>query len=209
MIECRDLSMRFRENIVFQEFNHVFENNSITSIMGTSGKGKTTLLKCIAGIYRPYKGHVIYKECKENAAGDVITKPCREIFMMHQHYTNFPWKNCLENVLFPLEINGKISDADILEAKDILAQVNLNGYEDKYPSELSGGMNQRLAMARVLMAKPKVLLMDEPMSALDSETRSKVQNILINFQRKLKNTIILITHDLNEAKKVSHEIIKF
>jgi NitT/TauT family transport system ATP-binding protein len=104
---------------------------------------------------------------------------------------------------------GKISDADILEAKDILAQVNLNGYEDKYPSELSGGMNQRLAMARVLMAKPKVLLMDEPMSALDSETRSKVQNILINFQRKLKNTIILITHDLNEAKKVSHEIIKF
>jgi ABC-type nitrate/sulfonate/bicarbonate transport system ATPase subunit len=209
MIECTGLSMKYGKQEIFKNFNHTFKDNSITAIMGESGKGKTTLIKCIAGLNKAYEGQILYKKSKEDAAGDTITKPHKDIFMMHQSYTNFPWKNCLENVLFPLEINGKISEADILEAKEILASVNLNGYEDKHPSELSGGMNQRLAMARMLMAKPRVLLMDEPMSALDSVTRGKVQDLLMNFQRKLKNTIILITHDESEAKRISSEIINF
>lgn len=203
MIECNNLSMKYGNKIIFENFNHTFNDNSITSIMGTSGKGKTTLIRCIAGLNKPYKGQVIYNKT------NVIKKTNKDIFMMHQHNANFPWKNCLQNVLFPITINGKISKEDIQEAKEILASVNLDGYEDKYPYELSGGMNQRLAFARVLMAKPKVLLMDEPMSALDSVTRCKVQDILLDFQKKLKNTIILITHDESEAKKVSNEIIYF
>lgn len=208
MIECKDLAMKYGNQVIFEKFNHVFKDNTITSIMGPSGKGKTTLIKCIAGLNKPCNGEILY-ESEITKAKTSIVKPHKDIFMMHQHYTNFPWKNCLNNVLFPIEISGKISEADIERAKAILYSVGLNGYEDKFPNELSGGMNQRLAMARVLMAMPKVLLMDEPMSALDSTTRRKVQELLLDFHRKTKGIIILITHDKNEANKVSNQIINF
>lgn len=202
MIEVKNLTMKYGKNTIFENYNHTFPDNSITAIMGESGKGKTTLIRCIAGLNKPTNGEVIVNGIK-------ITKPSRDIFMMHQHYTNFPWKTCLENVLFPIEINGKITDKDIIEAKNMLKLVGLEQHTDKYPSELSGGMNQRLAFARVLMAKPKVILMDEPMSALDSQTRKDMQDILLASHKMLKNTIILITHDSSEAKRVADTVINF
>lgn len=202
MIEVKNLTMKYGKNVIFENYNHTFEDNSITAIMGTSGKGKTTMIRCIAGLNKPTSGEVVVNGAK-------ITKPRNDIFMMHQHYTNFPWKTCLENVLFPIEINGKISDKDIKEAKDFLNLVGLAHAVDKYPSELSGGMNQRLAFARVLMARPKIILMDEPMSALDSQTRKEMQDILLASHKMLKNIIIMITHDSAEAKRVADTIINF
>ena len=202
MIEIKNLSMKYGKNIIFENYNHVFKDNTITAIMGTSGKGKTTMIRCIAGLNKPNSGEVLYNGIK-------IDKPNKDIFMMHQHYTNYPWKTCLENVLFPIAINNKITVEHIEEAKGFLRLVGLKDSMDKFPSELSGGMNQRLAFARVLMAKPKVILMDEPMSALDSVTRKEMQDILRASHNILKNIIILITHDRNEADKLADITINF
>lgn len=202
MIEVKNLTMKYGKNTIFEKYNHTFPDNSITAIMGVSGKGKTTLIRCIAGLNKPTSGEVIVN-------GKKITKPSKDIFMMHQHYTNFPWKTCLENVLFPLRINGNIEEKDIVEAHQMLTLVGLEGCENKYPSELSGGMNQRLAFARVLMARPKIILMDEPMSALDSKTRRDMQDLLLKAHKAFKNTIIMITHDSAEAQRVADTVIKF
>lgn len=201
MIEVKNLTMKYDNNIVFENCNYTFKDNSITAIMGQSGKGKTTLLRCIAGLNKSTNGEVLYN-------GNKIDKPNEDIFMMHQHYTNFPWKNCIENVLFPIAIKRKVTKEDINKAIELLCLVGLKN-PTKYPSELSGGMNQRLAFARLLMAQPKIILMDEPMSALDSVTRREMQNILLETHRKLKNTIILVTHSREEANILADTIIDF
>lgn len=206
MIKCKNLSVKFDNKEIIKDFNNTFFDDSITCIMGESGKGKTTLLRCIAGLLKPQSGQIIYTHDDKK---EIITEPNPNIFMMHQHYTNFPWKTCLDNILFPLEINGKIKEENIIEAKELLKRLNLVGCENKYPSELSGGMNQRLSLARTLIAKPKVILMDEPMSALDPETRKITQNLLLEYHKKMKNIIILITHDKQEAMKMGNYIINF
>lgn len=202
MIKINNLEMKYGSDVIFKNFNHEFKDGTITAIMGPSGKGKTTLIRCIAGLNKPTNGEVLYND-------KVIKKPHKDIFMMHQHYANYPWKTCLENVLFPIAINRKITIQDKTKALALLDLVGLTNAANKFPSELSGGMNQRLAFARLLMAEPKVILMDEPMSALDKETRQDMQNILLDLNKKTNNTIIMITHDLNEANKLASEIINF
>lgn len=202
MIEIKDLGMTYGKNVIFEKYNHIFKPGTITCIMGPSGKGKTTLIRCIAGLNKPTAGEVLFNNEK-------ITKPHKEIFMMHQHYTNFPWKTCLDNVLFPIAIKRKPTLEDVKQACSLLDLVGLDNHANKYPSELSGGMNQRLAFARLLMAKPKVVLMDEPMSALDKDTRRDMQNILKNFKKEINATIIMITHDRREAEYLADEIIDF
>lgn len=202
MIKINNLEMKYGSDVIFKNFNHEFKDGTITAIMGPSGKGKTTLIRCIAGLNKPTNGEVLYND-------KIIKKPHKDIFMMHQHYANYPWKTCLENVLFPIAINRKITIQDKTKALALLDLVGLTNAANKFPSELSGGMNQRLAFARLLMAEPKVILMDEPMSALDKETRQDMQNILLDLNKKTNNTIIMITHDLNEANKLASEIINF
>ena len=202
MLECKNLHKSFGKNEIITDFSYKFEDNTIYAITGTSGKGKTTLLRMLCGLLSPNKGEVLLN-------GEKVDKTKSNIYMVHQHYSNFPFKTCLENVLFPIEVKRNINDKDILEAKELLVKVGLGLYENKYPYSLSGGMNQRLALARTLMAKPKIILMDEPMSALDKNTRNEMQNLIIETQRKLKNTIIMITHDEMEAKKMAKHIIKF
>ncbi len=215
MIKCENLTFKYGKQIIFENLNYTFDNNKICAIVGKSGVGKTTLLRCIAGLNEPYMGRVIYvpqntnpfdEKCKE-----IITKPDSRIFMMHQHHANFPWLTCYDNIMFPCKLNGIDKSDSVIDLKihQLLKDVGLEEYADKYPGELSGGMNQRLALARTLIMEPKVLLMDEPMSALDSITRSKMQEIILKMHEKTKNTIILITHDINEAKKMGDTIIEF
>ena len=208
LIECVNLSVKFDDKQVLDKFNYNFEDGTITAIMGKSGKGKTTILRCIAGLHKLglHDGTVWYHH---DGKCENIRKPNPNIFMMHQHYTNFPWKNCFENVMFPLELKGLSNEATALEAGQLLDAVGLGDHITKYPSELSGGMNQRLAFARAMIMKPKVLLMDEPMSALDEKTRKDMQNILLDMHKKSKNTIILVTHSKEEAKILADNIIEF
>ena len=202
MLECKNLYKSFGKNEIITDFSYKFENNKIYAITGTSGKGKTTLLKMLCGLLDSDKGEVLLNNKK-------VDKTKSNIYMVHQHYSNFPFKTCIENVLFPIEVRRKVNEEDVLEAKKLLSKVGLGLYEDKYPYSLSGGMNHRLALARTLMAKPKVILMDEPMSALDKHTRNEMQNLIIETQKQLKNTIIMITHDEMEAFKMAEHIIKF
>lgn len=201
MIEVKDLNVSFGNNKVLCNMNLEFKENKIYAILGRSGVGKSTLLRVIAGLLKPSSGEALYKNKK-------ITKPNENIFMMHQNYTNFPWKNCIENVLFPIKLKRKATKEDYLEAKNLLIKVGLGEHIEKYPEQLSGGMKQRLSLARVLMSKPKVILVDEPLSALDDKTREDMQSIIVKLQKETKSTIIMITHSSNDANKMADYIIQ-
>ena len=202
MLECKNIYKSFDKKEVIKNYSFKFEDNKIYAITGISGKGKTTLLRILSGLLKPDKGEVLIDNTKVN-------KNKSNIYMVHQHYSNFPFKTCLENVLFPISLKRKITENEIKKAEYILNRVGLLEYKDKYPSELSGGMNQRLALARTLMAKPKTILMDEPMSALDKTTRTMIQDLILELQKELKSTIIIVTHDKNEAEKMADYIINF
>ena len=127
--------------------------------------------------------------------------------MMHQNYTSFDWLKCLDNVLIAKKVKGKITKEDIDKAKEMLSLVGLEGNENKFPKQLSGGMRQRLALARTLFTNPDIILMDEPLSALDNDTRTLMQDIIIQKHNQTRNTIIMVTHSEKEAEKMCDVII--
>ena len=170
-----------------------FEQGKVYGILGKSGCGKSTLLRTIAKMEKPLSGHI----CRDNNW---------KIYMMHQKYTNFNWLTCLDNVLIAERNKSKRKDK-ITQAQEVLKQVGLGEYLDRYPSELSGGMQQRLSLARVLFVKPRILLMDEPLSALDDNTREKMQKLIMDIHEETNNTIIMVTHSVEEAHKMCDEII--
>jgi ABC-type nitrate/sulfonate/bicarbonate transport system ATPase subunit len=174
--------------------NATFEDGKIYGILGRSGCGKSTLLRTIAKLQKPL-------------SGSVDREPNVQIYMMHQRYTNFNWLTCLENVLIAERNKQKRKELES-EAQKVLEKVGLGAYINRYPTELSGGMQQRLALARVLFVKPKVLLMDEPLSALDDSTRLKMQELIMDVHKETSNTIIMVTHSVLEAEKMCDEIIK-
>lgn len=200
LIQFTNIIVGYDKKIIINNLSGTFEENKVYCILGRSGCGKSTLLKTIAGLIKPSNGKVLY-------LGKPITKPISDIFMMHQSYTNFPWKNCLDNVLFPIKLIRKITPEDVKEAKEMLKKVGLENHITKYPDELSGGMKQRLALARILVSKPKVILMDEPLSALDDNTRNEMQNLILEMHKATKNTIIMVTHNINDAQKMGDQII--
>ncbi len=202
MIEVKNISKSFDKKIILKNYSYSFEDNKIYCLIGESGCGKTTLLRIISGLDRPDKGEVFYNNTP-------IKKPSKNIFMMNQSYTNFPWKTCLENVLFPIKLQGQVREEHKKQAIDLLTEVGLEESINHYPYELSGGMKQRLALARTLMIKPEVILMDEPLSALDPSTREKMQDMIIKLHKETQNTIIMITHDHDEAEKMGDIVLKF
>ena len=193
-IELQNLSIGYDKIPLISDLNYKF-TNKIYGLLGESGVGKTTLLRTIAGLNKPLSGKIIH---------DVNT----DIYMMHQQYTSFDWLTCLDNILITAKVNHiKIDDELKDKAMDALSSVGLVNDYKKYPTELSGGMKQRLALARTLFMQPKIILMDEPLSALDEETREKMQDLIIENHTQTNNTIILITHSKSEAKKMCDMII--
>lgn len=185
---------------LLQNFNYTFDTH-IYGILGSSGCGKTTLLRTIAGLTKPLSGEVIID-------GKKIVKPCENVYMLHQNYTSFDWLTCLDNVLIARKIQGKITEKDMHDAKQMLKMVGLEDSVQKYPKQLSGGMRQRLALARTLFVNPKIILMDEPLSALDSITRSEMQDLILNIHKQTNSTILMVTHSNEEANKMCDRIIK-
>ncbi|MCS7144478.1 MAG: ABC transporter ATP-binding protein [Archaeoglobaceae archaeon] len=169
------------------------------SILGPSGCGKTTLLRIIAGLEKQDEGEILLR--RKN-----ITGPGQDRAMVFQDYALFPWRTVLGNVLFGLEIR-KIPKKEALErAKTFIKLVGLEGFENSYPHELSGGMRQRVALARALVCEPDILLMDEPLSALDAQTRNLMQTELVRIWEETKKTIIYVTHSIEEAVYLSDRI---
>lgn len=201
MIVLNDIYTGYsRDKPLLKGFNYQFDNK-VYGVLGKSGCGKTTLLRTIAGLMKPLEGQVIIN-------GNIVTKANKnKVYMLHQNYTSFDWMSCLENVLIAKRIKSKVNEEDIKMAKQMLVNVELQGYEDKYPKQLSGGMRQRLALARTLFIKPEIILMDEPLSALDSDTRTTMQDLILKIHKETNNTIIMVTHSKKEAEKMCDEII--
>lgn len=203
MIVLNDLYTGYSRNSPLLEgFNYQFDNK-IYGILGESGCGKTTLLRTIAGLTKPLQGEVIINGVKDN-------KPNKKgIYMLHQNYTSFDWMTCLDNVLIAKKVKGRVTEKDKENALKMLELVKLNEHVHKYPRQLSGGMRQRLALARTLFMQPQIILMDEPLSALDGVTRAEMQKLIIRMHKSTNNTIIMVTHSTEEAEKMCDEIIKF
>lgn len=192
MIQLNNLVVGYDKPLL-NPITATFEDNKVYGILGKSGCGKSTLLRTIAGL-------------NKQMSGSIVKNDASVPYMMHQRYTNFDWLSCLDNVLIAerkrkgrRELKG--------EAIEVLKKVGLGDYLERYPTELSGGMQQRLALARVLFAKPKVLLMDEPLSALDDATRERMQQLILDCHKETQNTILMVTHSVDEATKMCDHII--
>jgi NitT/TauT family transport system ATP-binding protein len=168
-------------------------------IIGPSGCGKSTLFNIIGGLLDGYEGTV-------KVAGDLVRGPHPAIGMIFQEESTFPWRTVIDNVAFPLEIAGVAKRERYERAKHFVSLVGLDGFERRYPAELSGGMRQRVSMARTLAAEPKILLMDEPFASLDEQTRLLLGDKVLQIQQQLKQTTLLITHNITEAVQLSDRI---
>ena len=161
-------------------------------LVGPSGCGKSTILKAVAGLLPPTKGRVLIGDHE-------VDGPGRDRGMVFQQYTSFSWLTVVENVEYGLRLHGIPSGERRARAMEILKHVGLDQFASKYPKELSGGMKQRVAIARTLINKPRLLLMDEPFGALDPQTRWEMQGMLIDISHREDNTILFVTHDVAEA----------
>jgi NitT/TauT family transport system ATP-binding protein len=170
------------------------------SVIGPSGCGKSTLFNVMGGLLDGYDGRV-------NVAGETVRGPHPSIGMIFQEESTFPWRTVIDNVAFPLEIVGMAKAERIDRGRHFINLVGLNGFERRYPAELSGGMRQRVSMARTLASEPKILLMDEPFAALDEQTRLLLGDKVLQIQQELKQTTLLITHNLTEAVQLSDRIL--
>jgi NitT/TauT family transport system ATP-binding protein len=170
------------------------------AVIGPSGCGKSTLFNIIGGLLDGYDGQV-------TVAGETIAGPHAAIGMVFQEESTFPWRTVIENVAFPLEIAGVAKAERLEQARRFIKLVGLDGFENRYPSELSGGMRQRVAIARTLASRPKILLMDEPFASLDEQTRLLLGDKVLQIQQELKQTTLLITHNITEAVQLADRIL--
>ena len=170
------------------------------AVIGPSGCGKSTLFNIIGGLLGGYQGQVA-------VGGETVSGPHASIGMVFQEESTFPWRNVVDNIAFPLEIAGVPRRERIDRARRFVSMVGLDGFEQRYPSELSGGMRQRVSMARTLASEPKILLMDEPFASLDEQTRLLLGDKVLQIQQQLKQTTLLITHNITEAVQLADRIL--
>jgi NitT/TauT family transport system ATP-binding protein len=199
-----NVTMRFEGDaaaplIALEDIRQHIEDGSFVSIVGPSGCGKSTLLNIVGGLQRPTHGHV--------SIGDrLVTKPDRRTGIIFQEDSTLPWRTVVENVKLGMSIAGVAKDRQNQQARAMIQLVGLEGFEDTYPAELSGGMRQRVAIARTLALEPEVLLMDEPFGALDPQTRLMIGAEVRRIWQRTGTTIMFVTHDIQEAILLSQEI---
>jgi NitT/TauT family transport system ATP-binding protein len=177
---------------VLDNLDCIIESGQFFSIVGPSGCGKTTLLRIIAGLEKASEGQVLLN-------GDAITDNDRRVGLVFQEFALFPWRTVLQNIEIGLEINGVSKAERRVEALKYVQEFGLEGFENSYPKMLSGGMKQRVAIARTLISKPEVVLMDEPFGSLDSKSRIEMQNFLLGVWEQRKMTVVFVTHSVDEA----------
>lgn len=201
-IEINNLRKSFGNTEVLHGLNLKIARGQLAALLGPSGCGKSTLLRAIAGLNTIDEGEIII----DGRRVDGLAPKDRGLGMVFQHYALFPNMNVLDNVKFGLEMKGVDKKTRDTEAKKMIDLVGLTGKEDAYPANLSGGQQQRVALARSLVTKPDVLLLDEPLSALDAQIRVQLRGLIKSLQAELGITVILVTHDQEEAMSMSDYI---
>lgn len=193
-----------REKInVLEQINFKIYEGEIVALLGKSGSGKSTLLRVMAGLLPPTLGSVVFDNHE-------VVGPCDNMSMVFQSFALFPWLTVFENVAFGLQAQNLPSDEISQRTEKMIELIGLEGYEKAYPKELSGGMKQRVGFARALAVEPKLLLLDEPFSALDIFTSHKLRHDLVELWQKRKistQSMVLVTHDVEEAVMMSNRIM--
>jgi NitT/TauT family transport system ATP-binding protein len=200
IVEVRGISKSYGNVEALRGIDLDFPRGKLTSLLGPSGCGKTTLLKIIAGLVEADAGTI-------SVNGRTVSKPGPERAFVFQDFALLPWATVLRNVAFGLELRGKAVTEREKVARHYIAEVGLSGFEDKYPHELSGGMRQRVGLARALSVDADVLLLDEPFSAVDEQNRRKFQEDLIRLRTNQNKTFIFVTHSIEEAVYISDRIV--
>ncbi len=199
-VDVQRLSVSFGDHPAVEDFSLEIEPGEFVCLLGPSGCGKSTVLNAVAGFLRPAGGRVAVDD-------DVVAGPGPERGMVFQQHSLFPWKTVLENVAFGPRMQGK-SRAEARDlAREYLDLVGLGGSAHRYPATLSGGMQQRVGIARALVNHPSVLLMDEPFGALDAQTRAIMQESLLRLWGQTGNTVLFVTHDIDEALFLADRVV--
>jgi NitT/TauT family transport system ATP-binding protein len=194
------LTKRFGDLTAIENVSFAVRKGEFVALIGPSGCGKSTLFNIIGGLIGDYSGRVLID-------GEPIDGAHRAIGMVFQEESTFPWRTTLDNIAFPLEVTGIKKAEREARARDLVKLVGLEGFEARYPAELSGGMRQRTALARTLASQPKILLMDEPFAALDEQTRLLLGDKLLQIQQELRQTTLLITHNIAEAVQLADRVV--
>jgi NitT/TauT family transport system ATP-binding protein len=201
IISAQDLGMIFAAGsvVALEDVKFDIKRGDFISLIGPSGCGKSTLLRIVAGLLEPTSGTLSVK-------GERVTGPRPDIGMMFQKPTLLPWKSVMDNVMLPKTLGGRVTKADKEEAVALLQLVGLEGFEFAFPGQLSGGMQQRVALARLLNTGAEILLLDEPFGALDEFTRERLNVELLRIQREVKATILFVTHNIQEAVFLADDV---
>jgi NitT/TauT family transport system ATP-binding protein len=186
--------------IALRDIDILTHRREFLCVVGPSGCGKSTFVRILAGLDTATSGAVLVED-------KPVLGPCSDLGMVFQGYTLFPWLSVIKNVMFGLQERGESKRTAEREAREWLSLIGLEKFADAYPHQLSGGMKQRVAIARALATRPRILLMDEPFSALDAQSRARMQAYLIEIWRKIDITIVFITHDLDEAVLLADRIL--
>jgi NitT/TauT family transport system ATP-binding protein len=189
---------------VIDDISFTAEKNEFVAITGPSGCGKSSLLRVISGLQQPSSGTIKVK-------GNVVNGPTDEVFMIFQNFALLPWKNVLENIQIPLQSRGRLLQHDArIKALKVIEDVGLTGFEKAYPGELSGGMKQRVGVARALAVEPEILLMDEPFNALDGLTaehlRGEIYSLLIGTESPI-NVVLMVSHFVDEVVELADRVV--
>ena len=204
MIEIRHVSKNFKrgDSVVeaLRDFNLTIERREIIAVIGPSGCGKSTLLNMIAGLYAPSNGRVIYK-------GSPVTDVNTDVGYMTQKDNLLPWRNVRDNIAFPLELAGIAKAERETRSDAVIKQGGLDGFETRFPTELSGGMRKRACLARMMLYGAETALLDEPFAALDAQLKLVMHDLLLRLAAENGQTVVFVTHDLMEAVTLADRVI--
>ena len=204
MIDLRHVSKSFykRDAAVdaVADINLTIARHEIVAVIGPSGCGKSTLLNMIAGLYAPTRGSIVYK-------GVTVSDVNTDVGYMTQKDNLLPWRSVRDNVAFPLELAGVAKSERAERANEVIQHVGLEGFEDRFPSELSGGMRKRACLARMLLYGAETALLDEPFAALDAQLKLAMHDLVLRLAAENKQTVVLVTHDLMEAVTLADRVL--